>query len=139
MTTANGEFVCVGGIEGLRTYLTTYQTITTTIAADYSIVNANGVEYRLYANGSVYDSLGAFITLGGVEGLRTYLTTYQTVTTTIPADYQTVNANGIEYRLYTNGSIYDSLGAFITIGGIEGLRTYLTTYQTTTTTIAADF
>jgi septal ring-binding cell division protein DamX len=128
-----------GGVNGLRTYLTTSQTITTTVPSDYQIVNANGIEYRLYSNGSVYDNLNQFVVAGGIEGLRIYLTTVQTTTTTVASDFQIVNANGIEYRLYSNGSVYDNLNQFVVAGGIEGLRIYLTTVQTTTTTVASDF
>jgi len=43
-------------------------------------VTANGIDYRLYSNGSVYDSSDVFVTLGGIEGLKAYLTKTQTVT-----------------------------------------------------------
>lgn len=54
------------------------------------------------------------------------MTVTQTVTKTVVADYQIVTANDVEYHLYTNGSIYLANGKFVTVGGIEGLKAYLT-------------
>jgi hypothetical protein len=77
------------------------------VAPDYQIVIANGFEYHLFLDQTVTTASGDFVVSGGIEGLRAYLSTYQTITTTVASDYQIVNANGIEYRLYANGSVYD--------------------------------
>lgn len=137
-----GQIVSTTGLAGFTTYLTTstvVRTITQTIAPEYDIVIANGVEYHLYLNQTITTASGQFVVNGGIEALRTYLTTTRTVTTTVAADYQIVNANGVEYRLYSNGSAYDAAGVLASTGGVEGLRTFLTTYTTTTTTIVPDF
>lgn len=89
-------------------------------------MTANGVDYKLYSNGSAYDATGVLVTTTGVEGLRTYLTTTTTVTQTIVPDFQTVTANGVDFKMFNNGSVYDGLGVWVTEGGVEGIRGFIT-------------
>jgi hypothetical protein len=122
----SGVLISTGGLTGFQLYLskqTVVRTVVTTMAADYQIVIADGIEYQLYANNSVYTSGGKLITTTGIEGLKTYLTT--TSTTVIVADYQIVNANGVDYWVYNNGSVYTATGKYVCTGGVEGLKTYI--------------
>ena len=101
------------------------RTIVTTVAPDYQVAMGNGVEYHIYIDGNVTLKNGSFVVSGGIEGLKQYLSSTKTVTKTVQADYQIVNANGVTYLMYTNGSIHLSSGEFVTVGGVEGLRPYI--------------
>jgi len=81
------------------------------LSPQYQVAKFNNVEYRIYANNSVYTSTGTFITNKGIQGLREYLTSIT---------YQVVKYENSEYHLYPNGSVYLD-GIFVTTGGIEGL------------------
>jgi Flp pilus assembly protein TadG len=135
VTDVSGKVISTGGIEGLKTYLlsqtttTSSTTTTTTVVADYQIVTANGVDYYVYTNNTVTDKSGKVISTGGIEGLKTYLlsqtattstTSTTSTTTTVPADYQIVTANNVDYYVYNNGSVY-SAGKLVCSGGITGL------------------
>ncbi len=127
-----GKVVSTTGLAGFQTYLSTFTTTTTItkqIVPDYQIAVAGGVEYYIYSNGTVTLSNGQYVTIGGIQGLVKHLTVTQTITKTVVADYQIVTANGVEYRLFTNGSIYLADGTYVTKGGVEGLKAYLTELQ----------
>lgn len=68
-----------------------------------------------------------FVTIGGVQGLMQYLTTTTTTTVTKQAEYQ-VAINPVtkeEYKIYTNGTVFDSKWIIVTTEGIAGLTKIL--------------
>lgn len=134
VTNSAGKIVSTTGIAGFEQYLSTFtviRTIVRTVAPEYAIAVANGVEYFVFYNGTVTTTTGVWLSEGGVEGLKKYLGLGRTTTTTqtIVPDFQIVNANGVDYHLYTNGSSYTVSGVFVSFGGVEGLKAYLVTLQ----------
>ena len=90
-------------------YLTTTTTTTTTKQADYQVA-VNPItkeEYKIFANGTVFDSKWTIVTIEGIAGLTKILS--QTVETTVTktVEYQVAKnpITGEEYRIYSNGTV----------------------------------
>lgn len=145
MTTPTGVFVTAGGVDGLTAFLTTVTTTTTTttIVPDFQIAvhPVTGEEFRIYANGTVFNSKNIIVTTEGVVDLTKILSTTVTQTTTIVPDYS-IARNPItneEYYVYQNGTVTYINGTIITLEGVDGLMKIIQSQQastspTTTTT-----
>jgi len=79
------------------------------LTIQYDTVTSPKGDFRVYANGTVTDTKGVFVTTGGVQGLQTYLAsiTFQTVPT----------AQG-DFTVYQNGTVTDAKGVLITKNGV---------------------
>lgn len=115
---------------------TTTTTVQSTSTPDYEyIILSDGSRYKLFKDGTVESMTGKVVSTTGLAGFRTYLSTFTTTTTItkqIVPDYQIAVAAGIEYFIYSNGTVTSSEGKFITLGGIQGLVKHLTVTQTVT-------
>ncbi len=58
------------------------------------------------------------MTTGGVQGLQAYVQATQ---------FQVLNTTSGQFRLYSNGTVTDVKGVFVTTGGVNVLNTYLAT------------
>lgn len=76
----------------------------------------NGVEYRVWNNGDVTDSKNIFLTKGGVEGLKSYLTKQQ---------YTIITINNEVYKMFSNKTVIDSTGHVVSTNGVDGLHDYI--------------
>jgi len=129
VTTLTGVIITTEGMQGLIRYITTTITETKTIEPEFSIAKnpKTGEEYRIWKNGTVTTTSNVFVTIGGVQGLMQYLTTTTTTTVTKQAEYQ-VAINPVtkeEYKIYTNGTVFDSKWIIVTTEGIAGLTKIL--------------
>lgn len=87
----------------------------------YSIVEVNGLQYKLYPNGTAYGPDGKWVSEGGIDGLKKW------VEDTLRPKYDIVSINGVEYKVFNeNGTSYDIHWKFVSGGGVKGLQDYLT-------------
>ena len=144
---STGVVITTEGVQGLMKILqsqqsssssstTTTTTVQSTSTPDYEyIILSDGSRYKLFKDGTVESMTGKVVSTTGLAGFRTYLSTFTTTTTItkqIVPDYQIAVAAGIEYFIYSNGTVTSSEGKFITLGGIQGLVKHLTVTQTVT-------
>jgi len=87
----------------------------------YSIVEINGLQYKLYPNGIAYGPDGKWVSEGGIDGLKKF------VEDKLRPKYDIVSINGVEYKVFNeNGTSYDIHWKFVSGGGVKGLQDYLT-------------
>lgn len=107
---------------GSSSSTTTTTTVTSTTSPDYEyIILSDGSKYKLFKDGTVESMTGKIVSTTGLVGFKTYLGTFTTTTTItkqIVPDYQIAVAGGIEYFIYTNGTVTLSDGKYITSGGV---------------------
>jgi hypothetical protein len=113
------------------------------VSADFSIAKnpVTGEEYKVWKNGTVTTINDVFVTNGGVQGLMAFLTSTTTTTTTKQADYQ-IAVNPVtkeEYKIFTNGTVFDSKWTVVTTEGVAGLTKILSQTVETTTTTTTDY
>jgi hypothetical protein len=64
-----------------------------------------------------------FLTVGGMEGLTTYLTKKRVVEPEYSLALNPITKE--EYRIYKNGTVFGQDGTIITLEGLKGLTKYI--------------
>jgi len=112
--TRDGDFVCNGGIDALRTYIE--ESIENKLDEDYEIIHYGNMSFYLYSNKTMTLNGKVLTNDGSVEFLREYFR----------PKYEIYIINGEEYHVYNgsaNGTVKDIHGkVIVNHGGIEALK-----------------